>query len=299
MDKQNYNASDIKEQVSLADLLSSLGYKPEKRSGKELLYISMLRVTDTNPSFSVNQELNVWYDHGSGKGGNIIDFAMVYWRLTFIEAMKKRAAVSGGNFSAIGPGEKKLRRHARKLPHYCIEEIKPLGSNPAITDYVLSRGVWQAAKSHLKEVYYYVEDEQKVRKPFFSAGWQNELCSWEVRNPYFKGCLGHKAISFIGRDCNQVAVFEGYFNYLSWLTVNPLAGDSILVLNSASLLASAISKAKDFSEISLFFDRDVTGENISAAFLQALPRAIDQSGQYLNFNDYNEMLVSTKPNNLR
>jgi len=183
------------------------------------------------------------------------------------------------------------RRHAQKLPYYRVEEIKPLGTNAEITDYLKTRCVWEISQTLLSEIYYFVEDEKGVRKPFFAAGWQNELGSWEVRNMYFKGCLGHKAITFISRDETKVAVFEGCFNYLSWLTDNPFASDSILVLNSATLLESAIRKAKDFLEISVYFDRDDTGRLKSAELVQALPRAVDRSLIYREHNDYNEMIV--------
>src|SRR5580698_6489153 len=141
MQQINLNAADIKQQISLVDLLAALGHQPAKPSGKELIYNSMLRETGTNPTFFVNRELNVWYDRSTGKGGSIIDFAMVYWKLTFIEALKKIASVSGQDFLVPAAGEKRLRRHARKLPHYCIEEIKPLGDNPVITEYITGRGI--------------------------------------------------------------------------------------------------------------------------------------------------------------
>ena len=288
----NLNASDIAHQVSLVDLLATLGHEPAKHAGSELIYISMLRDTDTKPSFSVNKELNVWYDHGTGKSGNIIDFAMAYWKLTFIGALKKIAEVSGQNISVAATCEKRVRKHARKLPHYCIEDVKPLGNNPVITEYIISRGIWQASAALLQEIYYYVEDEQKICKQFFAAGWQNELGSWEVRNLNFRGCLGHKAITFIGRGSTSLAVFDNCFNYLSWLTENPMATESILVLNSAGLLRSAIRKAKAFLEISIFFNRDYIGRLACAEFIQALPQAVDRSAQYKDFSDYNEMLIT-------
>ena len=104
--------------------------------------------------------------------------------------------------------------------------------------------------------------------------------------------LGHKAITFIGRDDSRLVVFDNCFNYLSWLTENPLATESILVLNSQDLLQSAIRKAKDFLEISVFFNRDYIGRLACAEFVQALPLAIDKSVQYKDFNNYNEMLVT-------
>lgn len=285
-------AKDMKDQVALADLLASLGYQPEKISGNELIYLSMLRDNDTKPSFAVNRALNVWYDHGMGKGGNVIDFAMAYWNLTFIEALKKMSAFCGAEISNQPPSLRTRRKHAQKLPYYRVEEVKPLGGNRIISDYLKERGVWEAAQNHLSEIYYYVENENKIRKHFFAAGWLNELGSWEVRNPYFKGSLGHKAITFIGRDAEALSIFEGCFDYLSWRADNPFAADSILILNSASLLESAIRKAKDFLEISLFLDRDDIGRQASADFIRAIPAAIDKSTAYLDFKDYNEMLVS-------
>ena len=68
------NPTIIKEQVTLAGLLARLGYQPVRPGGHELVYHSMLRKDDRTPSFSVNDALGVWYDHGTGKGGNVIDF---------------------------------------------------------------------------------------------------------------------------------------------------------------------------------------------------------------------------------
>jgi hypothetical protein len=287
-------ANQIKEQVSLVDLLSRLGFQPLRTAGRELLYLSMIRDSDTNPSFSVNNNLGVWYDHGLGKGGNIIDFAMVYWKLPFQETLQKIMQVAGQqSLENVYSSERKLRkRSAVKIPHYEIQEVKELGNNPAITEYLRSRKIWEAALNKLKEIYYYVEDQKGLRKYFFAAGWQNELGAWEVRNLYFKGCLGHKAISFIPGDVHQLAVFEGYINYLSWLCENPLATHTVLVLNSISLLEIGIIKSKDFTKISLYFDHDSAGDIACLHFKKEVPQAIDCSAIYRHHNDYNEKLVS-------
>jgi len=285
------NAAQLKEQVPLTELLSRLGYEHLRRSGKEHIYLSMLRDSDTEPSFCVNEKLNVWYDHGTGRGGNLIDFAMIYWQLSFSEAIGKIAEVMG-QVLTMPLNPKKVRRHAHKLPHYRVENIRELGSNDAITAYLYSRGLWQVAQGQLKEIYYYVEDEKKMRKQFFAAGWQNEQGAWEVRNAYFKGCLGHKAITFIPVCDDRVSIFEGYFNYLSWLSEHSLAPDSIIVLNTATLAQAAVRKAAPFEVISLYFDNDHTGRNITAEFINALPRAVDCSWHYADYNDYNDKIKS-------
>jgi hypothetical protein len=248
--------------------------------------------TETQPSFYVKDPLGVWYDQGLGKGGTIIDFGLAYWNLPFQETLEKIVQVCGTNLPLVNYDrqENARKRSAVKIPHYEIEEIKPLGNNPQITNYLNYRGIWQAAQGSLKEVYYFVEDHKKQRKYFFAAGWQNELGSWEVRNKYFKGCLGHKAISFIPGEENRLAVFEGYINYLSWLTDNPGADDSIIILNSIALLNAAAKKAQQYSNIAVYFDRDQTGHNATLELIKAVPQARDLSSLYDGHNDYNDKL---------
>ena len=64
-------AKEIKETVSLVDLLSRLGFEPVKKRGKEHEYFSMLH-DETKPSFFVCDELGVWYDQGLAIGGGLI-----------------------------------------------------------------------------------------------------------------------------------------------------------------------------------------------------------------------------------
>jgi DNA primase len=288
------NAAELKDRLSLVDLLANLGFYPVRPTGRELFFLSMLRDSDTKPSFTVNPELNVWYDHGLGKGGNIIDFGLAFWKgLTFREVLLKLQEVSGAPAVDIAKDYvRPRRRHAVKLPHYHIEEIKELGNNAALTDYLKERGVWAVAEGRLKEIYYYVEDEKKLRKYFFAAGWQNEQGAWEVRNRYFKGCLGHKDVTLIPGNAEKIVIFEGYFNYLSWTAFNPGATDAVLVLNSLSLLQAAIKLSRDYPVIDLFFDRDKAGHQASIEFCKASPSATDQSVVYDGFNDYNERLMA-------
>jgi len=282
-------ASELKEQGSLVDLLSRLGYQPVPKRGREKMYISMLRKDDTNPSFSVNDELGVWFDHGSGKGGNIIDFGLAYWKnLGFSDVVKKIQEVC-----SIEPREaRQLRPRKPVKVQYVVERVKPLGVHPAITDYLKSRGVFDVAKFYLSEVYYYIEDENETRKHYFAAGWLNENNTWEVRNKYFKGAMGHKGITIIPGHPKKAALFEGFMNFLSWRIENPEADHSIIVLNTLTLLQQGIKKAKAFSCLDIYFDRDKGGKNATRDFINALPYATDRSKAYEGFNDYNDKIKS-------
>jgi len=293
--KHKISARWVKDNISIVDLLAGLGYEPPKLVGKERKYFSMLRESDTEPSFSVDDKKGAWYDHGEGVGGNIIEFGMRYWKgLSFPEVLEKIVAVtnSGHLLNDSTPPKRQVPK-APKEPHYHVLKIQNLGSNNAITEYLQSRGIWQAAQGRLKEIYYYVEDEQKKRDNFFAAGWQNANGSWEIRSTQnFKACLGHKDISFIPGNNHSLAAFEGFIDYLSWLTDNPFAQESVLVLNSVALLQAGIKKAQGFRNISTYFDNDPSGRKATQAFQAALPQAIDRSAIYEGYKDYNDKIVA-------
>ncbi|HMI04874.1 MAG TPA: CHC2 zinc finger domain-containing protein [Pedobacter sp.] len=285
-------AKQIKQEVSMVDFLSRLGFAPYGKPGRQTMYLSMLRDSDTDASFSVSETRQFWYDHGMGKGGNIIDFAMLYWKgISFPEAVDKIQQVCDlvvSDSLGVSAGDRPRIREAVKLPNYKIQSVKPFGTTDGINAYLRSRGIFEQGAGRLSEVFYYVEDEKKVRKNFFAAGWQNELGGWEVRNKYFKGCLGKKAVSFIPADPKKLVVFEGYMNYLSWLKDHPGAGSSVLVLNSLALLESGIALAKNFPDIGVYLDHDKSGYTALGVWMKALPYSTDRSAIYEGYNDYND-----------
>ena len=78
-------------QINLADYLHSLGYSPVKQQGINLWYKSPLR-EETEASFKVNTERNLWYDFGLGKGGGIIELAAHLYATDHVPYILKRIA---------------------------------------------------------------------------------------------------------------------------------------------------------------------------------------------------------------
>jgi hypothetical protein len=60
------------------------------------------------------------------------------------------------------------------------------------------------------------------------------------------------------------------------------------VLNTLALLRNGIDKAKAFSSIDIYFDRDQPGLTATKDFMKALPYASDRSAAYQGYNDYND-----------
>ena len=74
--------------IALADFLARLGHEPVRRSGNELWYRAPYR-NERTPSFRVNVAKQLWYDFGTGKGGDIFTLAGEFIRSgDFMEQVK-------------------------------------------------------------------------------------------------------------------------------------------------------------------------------------------------------------------
>lgn len=61
-------------EIPIADFLNAMGIHPTKQKGNALWYSAPYR-TERTPSFKVDTAKNVWFDFGTGKGGDIFDLA--------------------------------------------------------------------------------------------------------------------------------------------------------------------------------------------------------------------------------
>ncbi len=67
--------------------LAKLGHFPTRTTEKEAWFLSPFR-SETQASFKVSKKLNRWYDHGAGKGGNVIDLICQINKSSVREALK-------------------------------------------------------------------------------------------------------------------------------------------------------------------------------------------------------------------
>ncbi|MBN1364242.1 MAG: hypothetical protein JW976_05485, partial [Syntrophaceae bacterium] len=88
----------IKQEINLADYVQSRGVKLSK-NGKEYKGLCPFH-EDTNPSFSVNPIMNLWFCHSCNDGGDVIKFVEMKDKLSFQESVRK---LSGNGF-ATQPG---------------------------------------------------------------------------------------------------------------------------------------------------------------------------------------------------
>jgi len=75
-------------QIDLVDYLYLLGYQPQKIRNNDYWYLSPLR-EEKEASFKVNRKKNAWYDHGLGRGGDVIEFVAQFFNCNVNEALQK------------------------------------------------------------------------------------------------------------------------------------------------------------------------------------------------------------------
>ena len=195
-------------QINLADYLHSLGYSPVKQQGINLWYKSPLR-EETEASFKVNTERNQWYDFGLGKGGGIIELAAHLYATDHVPYLLERIAEQTPH---VHPVSFSFGKQDSFGPNFQQLEIVPL-SSPALLSYLQGRGInLELAKRECSEARY-----THNGKRYFAIAFPNGSGGFEVRNPYFKGCIAPKEISHIrqsGKARTACYVFEGFMDYL-------------------------------------------------------------------------------------
>ena len=278
--------------IRIAYYLQSLGYIPVKQQGKSLWYKSPFR-EETEASFKVNTELNQWYDFGTGKGGNIIALAQELYGSDYVPYLLGKIAEQAPH---IRPVSFSFRQQASE-PSFQHLEVGEL-THPALLRYLQERGINIAlAKAECKELHFIHNG-----KPYFAIGFPNVAGGYEVRNPFFKGCIAPKDISHIrqqGEPRNMCYLFEGFMDYFSFLTIrvknNPqyprLTTQDYIILNSVSNLAKVESLLANYTQFGSYLDNDTAGRNacetLKAKFGE---RLLDKSLYYREYKDLNDYL---------
>lgn len=278
------SVSEAKE-IDIVHFLADLGYEPSKIRNNDHWYFSPLRDEKT-PSFKVNRKLNRWYDHGLGKGGNLVDFAILYHGCTVSELLQNLS----GNLSLQKPSIQ--QSITRPEPE---NQIKILGdfilSSTALLRYLQQRRIpIDIADRYCREVRYELNG-----KVYYGIGFKNDLGGFEIRNPYFKASSSPKGITTIDNSAGEVIVFEGFTDFLSFKATHhqdPEDRFDFVVLNSVSFFETARPFLEKHNTIRLYLDRDATGQNCSRYALSLSSNYKDESSLYQNHKDFNDWIVN-------
>ena len=280
----------------IVEYLERKGIKPVRKTPTYAMYRSPLR-EETHPSFKVDTEKNLWIDYGEGKGGSIIDLCMRMEGCTLQEAICRLGQTASLD-AAYGLSKEKSDigtspvtpwqpSGARKL----IEVSDTLPSH--LEAYLADKRCidLNRARHFLKCISYEVRGRR-----YQAIGFANLSGGYELRDDKtFKGTIAPKDITPIFTDRAQpVCIFEGFMDFLSFLSMKEEITNHCLVMNSVSNVARTIRYLNDrhLTHIRAFLDNDEAGRRTVQDFIKAGFHIEDMNIHYKDFKDLNDFHVS-------
>ena len=278
----------------IVEYLERKGTKPVRKTPTYVMYRSPLR-EETHPSFKVDTEKNLWIDYGEGRGGSIIDLCMRMEGCTLSEAIRRLGQTVSDN--TVYSSHKDFSQNNLQ-PTMAANETRKLISisgtlPPHLQDYLTKERCINLEKAmpFLKCISY------EVRSRLYQAiGFANLSGGYELRDDKtFKGTIAPKDITPIFTDRTEpVCIFEGFMDFLSFLSMKEEITNHCLVMNSVSNVARTIRYLNDrhLTHIRAFLDNDEAGRRTVQDFIKSGFHVEDMNIHYKDFKDLNEYHVS-------
>ena len=280
----------------IVEYLERRGIRPVRKTPTYAMYRSPLR-EETHPSFKVDTEKNLWIDYSEGKGGSIIDLYMRMEGCTLQEAICRLGQTASLD-AAYG-----LSKEKSDIGTSPVTPWQPSGARKLIE-------LSDTLPSHLEA---YLADKRCIdlnrARPFLKCisyevrgrryqtiGFANSSGGYELRdNHSFKGTIAPKDITPIFTNrAEPVCIFEGFMDFLSFLSMKEEITNHCLVMNSVSNVARTIRYLNDrhLTHIRAFLDNDEAGRRTVQDFIKAGFHVEEMNIHYKDFKDLNEYHVS-------
>ena len=281
--------------IKLEKFLMKLGMEPVEANGNHLWYHSPFRKEEV-PSFIVDVNNNVWFDHGTDKGGNIIALAKQLYQTDIMPLLMEKIeevapAVPPTKFDVLSLTE--LEESVKCVTIEGLKSIKDIA-------YFSSRNIdFAIADKYCKQISFRFNDRdcQAVAFPNIHGG-------YELRSNMYSGHMLPLAISIVRMDPNVIAssccVFTDFIDFLSYKTLLSHGETEILVerfadtyiLNSASLISKALPNFNAYSHIYCYLNNDKTGRTITETIQGAFTdrQVVDASDRYADFQNVSTYL---------
>lgn len=269
-------------------VLEALGAR--KGPGKDM-WFSPFR-EETRASLHVDREKNLWNDFGLGQGGSIIQLVMLTKRCNCKDAEAFVASLAPYTYKQPEPCAPKSEIKA-------VREIR----QEYLTNYLQKRKIpLELARMYCKEVI--VRNPQKGMN-FTLLGFPNNMGGYALNAPSGFKSTTKAAITTINTEgkisvtpsTKGVAVFEGFFDFLSWQVMQSSKTPScdVVVLNSVNNLQKASAYIGAHDKIMGFLDNDAAGQKCQSALEGLFPgKVTDMSDLYGKYKDLNEMLQASR-----
>ena len=282
----------------IVEYLERKGVKPVRRTAAYALYCSPLR-EETHPSFKVDTEKNLWIDYGEGRGGSIIDLCMRMEGCTLSEAICRLEQNAPDNTThsysftnrgiSISPNQRENVTASGTRRLICLSDTLP----PHLQEYLTEERCIDLEKAtpFLKCISYEVRGRRHE-----AIGFANSSGGYELRDDKtFKGTIAPKDITPIFEDKAQpVCLFEGFMDFLSFLSMKEEVTNQCLVMNSVSNVTRSVHylNERNITSVRTFLDNDYAGQRAVQEFVNAVFKVEDMTVYYRDFKDLNDFHIS-------
>ena len=271
--------------VPIKRVLAKLGHFPTRSTEKEAWFLSPFR-PETQASFKVSKKLNRWYDHGAGRGGNVIDLVCIINGSSVRETLDW---LQKGQISFSFQQQPFLTKQNESSIQ--VLYARPIG-HFALTRYLNSRkiSICRAAKL-CNEVHYTIRGRN-----FFAIGLKNSSGGWELRNKYYKNSSSPKDITYMKNGNSRLIVTEGMFDMLSLMERDKSLKEKndLLILNSLAFVEKTLGLLDSYELVKLYLDNDNVGKSAAGLLMEQGPNCRDMSYVYKDFKDVNAWWISEK-----
>lgn len=305
----------IRSDYSILTIMAKLGCD---MTHKGYMYRAPYR-EDKTPSMHVDVRRNVWCDYGNVRsdgrhlgGGNIELVKMMFGLNSNKEAAEKIVDICGG-LREVEFMPKHVSKDIKKDPGIQITSTLNMICSRNLRNYLTQRGI----NPDLASLWCHEVDflAGATKRRMYAIGFANDKGGFAFRNSFFKG-TNESSISTIvkGRSIvgdprkdkeamqffpdagkGKAMVFEGFMDYLSYLTMRGLTSPDkdCIVLNSTANVGEAIDFLSSHDEIECWLDNDEAGRTCREFIESKCPRSKveDMSSTYCKCNDLNEYLV--------
>lgn len=265
-------------QIPLETIVTALGGTYTHTRGKAVWFKSPFRPGERTASFKVDLMSKRWHDFGhaggQGAGGDIIDLWCEAHNLDRRKDVKQ--ALEGlsqfqGNPIYINKQEI-TQPQVKEQPRFEIIKLHDRIKYQSLLNEINRRRIpLDLANRYLKQAW--IRDNKYPSRKLNGFAFKNdEKYGWEISIPNpqkgksFKTSISGKApTTFMTGDQSRAEIFEGFWDFLSWLAMNNrIEPDCITyVLNSISFVSSIANKiiaGKNIKTVIEFLDNDAAGE---------------------------------------
>ena len=296
------NYTDIEKQnllqTPVIEILAHYG-KDIRQSGRNM-YFSPFR-DERTASFSVKPGGFLWFDFGIGEGGGALDLVCRLSGCRRNEAMDILATINGKYPNLEQEVRRRRAEPKRTASAVIITKVRQTFTNTRLISYAESRGISkEILDRNCQQVDYRLASRPNVI--ITAIGFMNDNGGYSLRSSRTKISSSSFISTIKGPEDarGRIFVFEGFFDYLSYLAIRKTVSlrESALVLNGVGNVSHALKVLEGYREVNLLLDNDdagrkcrdiiwdhLTGEGLSI-------NVCDLSALYGRHKDLNSLLCT-------